>query len=217
MENNKRNRCLSFTSKILFKHIFPKFPTGPFKPLMDFSYIIYEKIAVNFEFLYINYINMYEELVKKEIDISNISSDDSVLVVGCGSIPTTSILLSKHSDARIIVSIDHDAKAVKKAKNLMKSFNFNKNLIFECADLLEYSIKEFDVVFLLYGIKKQKKIMKYVSKNLKNASRVIFRTTYDSLIKFLGGKEFIDRYFDINNSDKSEKFNDTISFLLKKK
>jgi len=217
MKNNKQSWLFSFAYTVFYNYISSKFHTSSFKNFMDYTYIIFEKIAVNFEKLNISYINIYQELVEKEIKLSNISSDDSVLIIGCGSIPATSILVSKKSNAKKIVSIDYDLKAVKNAIKFINSSNFDKNLKFEHANGLNYSVKTFDVIFILYGIKKQDKILEYISKNVKDASRVIFRTTNDSLVHFLGGKEFLEKYFKIEKSICSEKLNDTISFLLKKK
>jgi len=217
MKNNKQRCLFSFAYIIFLNYISPKFHTSSFKKFMDYTYIIFEKIAVNFEMLNICYINLYQELVEKEVKLSNISYDDSVLIIGCGSIPATSILVSKKSNAKKIVSIDYDLKAIKNAIKFTNSSNFNKNLKFEHANGQNYSVKTFDVIFILYGIKKQDKILEYISKNLKNTTRIIFRTTNDSLIHILGGKGFLEKYFKIEKSICSEKLNDTISFLLKKK
>jgi ubiquinone/menaquinone biosynthesis C-methylase UbiE len=193
------------------------FKTGSLKAIMDFFYAIFEKVAVHYNFFYTNYINFYQELIEKEINLLNISSDDSVLIIGCGSIPVTSILISQNSNAKNIVSIDCDLQAVKNATHFIDTTNFNKNLKFEHANGLEYPVENFDIIFIVYGIKKQDTILKHISKNMKNTTRVIFRTTNDSLIQFLGGKQYLDKYFFVEQSLCSEKFNDTLSFLLKKK
>jgi 2-polyprenyl-3-methyl-5-hydroxy-6-metoxy-1,4-benzoquinol methylase len=217
MKNHKKNWIFSFASNIFYNYVSPKFRTGSFKNLMDITYIIFEKIAVNFKVLYLDYINIYQELVEKEVDLCNISSDESVLIIGCGSIPVTSILVSKNSSAKEFVSIDYDLKAVENAIKLVSSTTFDKNLKFEHADGFKYPVEKFDVIFVLYGIQKQDKILEYLSKNIKDTSRIIFRTTNDSLIQLIGGKEFLEKYFIVEKSICSEKFNDTISFLLKKK
>ena len=183
---------------------------------MDYAYIFFEKIAVNFKFLYTNYINMYKEIVEKEVNLSNISSDDSILIIGCGSIPATSILVSKISKTKNITSIDYDLKAIKNAIKFLNSSNFCKNLKFEHSNGLKYPVEDFDVIFILYGIKEQEKLLKYVAKKVKKTSRVIFRTTNDSFVNLLGGNKFLEKYFIVEKSICSEKFNDTISYLLKK-
>ena len=217
MENNKQNKLLLFAYRVFYNHISPKFHSSYFKNFMDYMYVIFEKIAVNFEILNTFYINIYQEIVQKEVNLSNISSNDSVLVIGCGSIPATSILISKKSNAKKIISIDYDLEAIKNAIKFINSLKFDKNLKFEHKDGLDYAIDSFDVIFVLYGIKEKDKLLEYISKNVKKTARVIFRTTNDSFVHLLGGKKFLEKYFIIEKSICSEKFNDTISFLLKKK
>ena len=217
MTNKKQNRLFSFARKTFYECISPKFKVGSFKSLMNFSYVLFEKIAISFEFLSRNYIDMYKEIVEKEINISDVSSDDSVLIIGCGSIPATSILVSNNSNSKKIVSIDYDLKAVKNAISFINSSSFDKNLKFEHADGMKYPVGNFDVIFVLYGIKKQKDILEYLFYNMKNNSRIIFRTTTDSFTKPLGRKDFLEKYFKIEKSFSSEKLVDTISFFLIKK
>lgn len=217
MKNNKQNGLFLFAYRIFYNYISPKFHTSNFKNFMDYAYIFFEKIAVNFEILSINYINIYQEIVEKEVNLSNISSDDSVLIIGCGSIPATSILVSNKSNAKKIISIDYDLKAIRNSIKFIDSLNFDKNLKFEHRNGLNYAIETFDVIFILYGIREQDKLIEYISKNIKKTAHVIFRTTNDSLINLLGGKKFLEKYFVIEKSICSEKFNDTISLLLKKK
>jgi ubiquinone/menaquinone biosynthesis C-methylase UbiE len=217
MKDDKKSWLFSFAISIFYEHISPKFRTGSFKNFMDYAYVISEKIAVHFETFYMSYINVYQELVRKEVKISEISPKDSVLIIGSGSIPATSILVSKNSSSKNIVSIDYDKGAVKNAISFVNSSSFDKNLKFEHADGLKYPVGSFDVIFVLYGIRKQDEMLKYISENISNSSRVIFRTTNDSLVKFLGGKDFLENYFKIQQTIISEKFSDTISFLLKKK
>jgi precorrin-6B methylase 2 len=217
MKDDKKSWLFSFASGIFYDRISPKFRTGSFKNFMDYAYVIFEKIVVHFETFYMSYINVYQELVEKEVKASDISSDDSILIIGSGSIPATSILVSKNSSSKNIVSIDYDEGAVKNSISFIKFSSFDKNLKFEHADGLKYPVGSFDVIFVLYGIRKQDEMLNYISENMRNSSRVIFRTTNDSLVKFLGGKDFLEKYFKIQHTIISEKFSDTISFLLKKK
>jgi protein-L-isoaspartate O-methyltransferase len=214
--DNNVNQFFSWVTDIFYSHISPKFDTGSFKNVMDYSYAFFEKIAVHFPVFWLLYIDMYKELVDKEIQSLNISFNDSVLVVGCGSIAATSFLIAQHSNAKKIVSIDYDAKAIQNAKNLISYVQCDTILDFEYADGLSYDVKGFDVVFVLYGIKKQKEILTHLYQNIDNCSRIIFRTTNDSLTQFVGGKQFLEQYFEIKKTIQSDTLFDTVSFLLQK-
>jgi len=217
MKKNKQNRLFSFVSDIFYREISPKFRADSFKNFMDFAYVIFEKIAVNFECLYQNYLYLYEEIVEKEIKSSNISKNDSVLIIGCGSIPSTSILVSKLSNPKEIISIDFDKNAIKNSINLMHRKSFDKSLKFENADGLNYSVEKFDVIFILYGIKKQRQILEILSSKIKDTSRILFRTTNDALDQYIGGKTVLESMFKVKDSIASINFAGTTSFILMKK
>ena len=217
MNKKMKSSLFEFASRFFYDVISPRFRGSSFKNFMDYAYILFEKVAINFEFLLNGYINMYEEMVEKELHNISINSEDSVLVIGCGSIPATTFLISKISNAKRIVSIDLDLRAVKNSLNLIKKTNLYNNIEFEKADGLNYPIKDFDFIFVLYGIKKQKKLLGYISKNMKQDSCVVFRTTNDFFNKYVGGEEFLSNLFNIEEHIVAESFDETISFVLKKK
>ena len=114
-------RILSFSRFIFFDIISDKFNAAPFKNFMDYLYVIFEKIAYSFKILSENYLMLYDELIKKEIVMAQITKKTNVLVIGCGSLPVTPILIALKTDADII-GIDYDKKAVDRAINFI-----NKN------------------------------------------------------------------------------------------
>ncbi len=217
MNKKEKNSLFEYASSFFYDELSPKFRRSSFKNIMDYAYIIFEKIAINFEFLRLGYINIYKELVKKEVNNVNIKPKNSVLVIGCGSIPTTTLLIFKYSNSKRIVSIDRDSKAIKNSLNLIKKSDLYDNLQFEQADGINYPIEDFDFIFVLYGIKKQKKLLEYISKNMGKDSRILFRTTNAFFIKSLGGKDFLSTLFNIEKSIIADRFDETISFVLKKK
>lgn len=210
------HRFFSYVTNIFYNDISPKFDTGSFKNIMDYTYAFVEKIIVNFPLFITLYIDMYKELVEKEIQSLQITSEDSIVVVGCGSIPATTFLIAQHSKAKKIVSIDYDKSAIQNAQYLSSLLHLDTVLEFEYADGLSYNIKDFSVVFILYGIKKQKEIIEHLHHHISCSSRVLFRTTNDSITQFLGGKQFLKQYFEIIQTIQSETLFDTVSFVLQK-
>jgi len=217
MTNKKQNRLFSFAKKIFYEDISPRFNVRSFKNIMNLFYVVFEKIVINFEFLSQGYIDMYKEFVEKEVCLANISSKDNVLVIGCGSVPATSILISRNSDPKNIASIDYDLKAIKNAIQFINHSISDKNLKFEHVDGMNYPVDNFDVIFVLYGIKKTEEILEYLSFKIKDTCRIIFRTTTDSIDKTLREKKLLEKYFKIEKSTYSEELKDTVSFLLVKK
>ena len=120
--------CQPIKTKIIFKSIArilffdelgTKFEAKYLKKIMDFLYIIFEKIIIHYPPISDNYLTLYEELVKKEVNLGKINSNDKILVIGCGSLPSTTVLIYFYSKAKI-TSIDIDKKATFNAKKFSK-------------------------------------------------------------------------------------------------
>ena len=211
----KSSKLLSFARWIFFEAVSPKFKIEKFKGLMDFSYVFFEKFAVSFEILYSNYFALYDELVEKEVRLAKINSKDNVLVIGSGSLPSTTIQIARKTGAKVL-GIDIDPIAIRNSKKLMKNIDI-QNIAFELADGVSYSYKNYNVIFVLYGITAQKEILHNISNKMDNNTRIIYRTAEDVLKDKLGGKDYLLKYFKVGDYVDSELFNVSRSYLLTKK
>jgi len=119
------NKILSYSRKIFFEKISPKFKKNSLKGIIDFSYVLFEKIAFNIVSL--NYLNLYTDLVQKEIKMAGITSSDSIIVIGCGALPSTTLIISMKTNAKII-AIDKDKKAINEAKIFLSNKNMNSKI-----------------------------------------------------------------------------------------
>lgn len=209
-------RFFSFARWIFFEEFSPKFNAVPFKNFVDFAYVIFEKIAYRFDIISSNYLKMYEEIVEKEIKMANISSEDSILVIGCGSLPVTSTLIAMKTKARI-VSIDTDHKAILNATKFIKHNNLENIIKLEHVDGLNYPVEKFDVIYISYGVKQQKEIMIYLANKMKKGARIIFRTVIDAQDETLRSPIDLSKWFLVKNSLKSETIIPAGSYLLLKK
>jgi len=210
------NKFLLYNRELFFKKISPKFRVDALKNLMDLIYVLFEKIAFSFEVLSIQYLQFYEELVEKEVKIAGVTLKDKVLVIGCGSIPATPILIANKTRAQI-VSIDVDEKAVYNASRFIKHQHLESLIKCEQADGLSCPLGIYDVIFILYGIKQQREILTYVSKNMKENARVIYRTTDDVFEKIVGGRSFLSKLFIIRDCVHSDVIPQNNSYLLLKR
>jgi len=208
------NWFFTLSKHIFFGEISRKFKVELLKNFMDFFYIIYEHIGCKFEILSNNYIILYDELVEKEITSADISSEDRVLVIGGGSIPATPVLIAKKTKAKVTV-IDKDPLAIKNASSFIKKHNLEKNIDLKHAEGMIYPVENFNVIFVLYGIKKNKELLNYIYKNTKKDSLIIFRAAFDSLKNLKECTNFLSNIYEVKEQIESEKFSKTISFLLK--
>ena len=125
MLNKSVNKILKYSRRLFYELISPKFKKDLLKEVMDFSYILFEKIAIKFNIISMNYIKLYSDIVQKEIEIAEINSKDSVIIIGCGTLPSTSILISMKTEANI-VAIDKDINAIKRANIFLSNIQNNK-------------------------------------------------------------------------------------------
>ena len=146
------------------------------KPIVDIVFIFSEKIIVRLEKLLSFYLNFYETMIENEIKLANICKDNKILHIGCGSIPATSILLVKKTNADV-VAIDKDLKSVEQAKILLSKIGLSEKIRIIRGDALEFQIKDFDLIIISQGIKPHDVVLKNIAKNLNTKTRVIFRTS----------------------------------------
>jgi len=182
---------------------------------MDFLFIVFEKIACSFPILSFNYLNLYIELVEKEIKMADISSDDFILVIGGGSLPVTSTILGMKTKAEI-VSIDYDISSIDNASRFIENLNLESKIHLDHANGINYPVEKFDVIFVVYGVKKSKEILEYLADNMKKSARIVFRTQGDLQDKILEDSIDLPRMFYIKTIIKSKTFHSVDSYILTK-
>jgi len=209
-------RLLSIIRYLFFEVLSPRFNAAAFKNIMDYIYVILEKFVYSFEILSQNYLKLYEETVEKEIKMANIQKYEKILVIGCGALPATTALIGLKTKAEI-TAIDYDAIAVKKAKKFIEKQRLSKKIKIEHADGHTYPLDNFDVIFILYGVKKQELLLENILEKIKIKTKIIFRTNQDALDQLVGGEEFLSKIFNVKDIIESESMYTSISYLLTKK
>jgi protein-L-isoaspartate O-methyltransferase len=208
-------KILYYAYKIFFEDLGSKFKPGTLRNFINLLYVIFEKTAYHFDFLASYYLEMYKDLVNDEIGLAKVSSDDQVLVVGCGSIPTTAMLIVMKTNAHV-TSIDIDPKAIRNASILIDRLNLGRKLSLDCADGNNYPIRIFDSIFILYGVTEHEKMLRYIHNDMKKNTRIVFRSVIDENKEVLGLKN-ISKIFDVKKIITSKKLYPTTSCLLVKK
>lgn len=153
------------------------FSTLP-KKIKDSIFVLVEKIIINIPFLADKFVKYHDEIVENEIRLANISSDDKILHIGCGSIPATSILIVKKVNA-LVECIDKDARAVSKAKSYVDSLGLSSNICFSQFNAENYCKIDFDVVIISRGVSNVDKVLENIYSG-KSTMRVLVRTVYDN-------------------------------------
>lgn len=216
MPLNISEKFFSFSKYMFFDIVSVKFHPGTAKTLIDFLYVIFEKIAAIFDIISSNYLKMYQEIVDKEIKMVGISPDDKVIVVGCGSLPITAVIVAIKTKAHVI-AIDKDELAVKKATNYIINHHLEDKVEIEHADIEFYQLNRFDVIYLSYGMKTSDDIFRYISEKVKKNSRIIYRTVIGSQEENKKRTSKLSKWFLVKDNIKSETLPPSGSYLLLKK
>jgi 2-polyprenyl-3-methyl-5-hydroxy-6-metoxy-1,4-benzoquinol methylase len=187
-----------------------------FKKLSDVMFAIAEKIVIKMEKLLPLYVKYYEDIVDKEIAMANISSSDKVLHMGCGSVPSTSILIAEKTVANV-VGIDRNSRSVEEARSCVYLVRSDDRIQIKHAEVLNFPVENFDVIIASQGIEPQDKILNYISQSMKNDARVIFRTISSVKGEITQHNILLEQLFKIGKMAYHENHGLLISVMLFKK
>lgn len=209
-------RMFSYLSFLFFEEISPKFRADLLKNLMDVLYIVFEKAFYQFDGIINLYFHMYDELIDNEVQLAMISKEDTILVIGCGALPSTAVLLAQKTGAHII-GIDKDKESVRKANTLALKFKVNNLVTFQHVDDLSNDLEKYSLIFVVYGVKGEPLVFKKLFLNMNEKARVIYRIPHDQ--NSLEALDAIDvsSKFIIVNEVSTPSMGLTKSLLLKKK
>jgi len=216
MSTSLLERLFSFLQHLVFHHIGSKIRTNALKDIMDYLFILFEKIGCKFDVVSEIYLKLYKEIVAQEITLAQITKDDRVLVIGSGSLPATPILLARDTSATVI-SIDKDLQAVKEAIQYLKSKKLDQMLKVECANGLTYPLERFTVIVVLYGVKQPAEMMRYLASRINQTTKVVFRTITDAKGQIRDKTLDLEQHFIIQKQIHTQSLGSFDSFLLMKK
>lgn len=200
----------------LMERISINFDIHKLKKIIDLEFVIAEKILIKFQKLHPIYYDFYDKMIENEINLANISKDDKILHVGCGSFPATSILLAKKIGSQII-SIDKNLRSVKQAISFVKVSDVADKIKIEHADATQYPVENFDLIILSQGIKPYKELLNHISKLIKDNKRVILRTTSSQNGEIAQNDLFLKDIFKIEKMVVQKQNGLLLSILLLKK
>lgn len=214
--NQEVTQIISRFPRFILQKLGIKFDVHKLKKFNDLGFVIIEKIIIKLEKFHPLYLDFYEEITENEIKLANISENDKILHVGCGSFPATSIILAKKTGAKI-TCIDINNKSVKQAQIFVSKYNLSDQIEIKNADANQFPVENFDLILLSQGIKPHKKILKNISQTIKPNTRVIFRTTCNIDGNLCQNDMFLNELFEIVQIEYNKKNGLLISILLNKK
>jgi D-arabinose 1-dehydrogenase-like Zn-dependent alcohol dehydrogenase len=216
MQGKKHAPLLSIMSSFFLKTIGRKMNAFALKFISDYLFIVVEKILVKLPLLLSTYITYYEDIVDKEINIAKITRQDNVLHIGCGSIPSTSLLIVQKTRARTI-GIDKNISTVQDAQNCVHALHQENRIQMHHADALTYTMQSSDVIIVSQGIEPRYEILEHIAKTIGSNTRVIFRTFSSTNNDITKEDAILSSLFSIETIVAHPQHGILISVLLRKK
>jgi len=171
-----------------------------------------ELLAVKINFLYTFLMKLRKPIFLNEIKMAKITSKDKVLFIGCGILPSETILIAEQTKAKII-GIDNSIKACKLARSYVQKKGLSDLIKIEYENGVNYPVKNFDVIFIAINVWPIDSVLENLSCNAKTNTRIMCKSIKNDIVKSLEKEELHD-IFSIESKLENPK---TQSFLLIKK
>ncbi len=133
-----------------------------------------EKKAVAGSILAALYARHYNDVIRREIELGAITSEDLVLNIGCGGIPFTAIKINQLTGARVY-AVDRDKEAIAAAKRCIKSFGLENEVTAACIDGTAKIPFDYTVVLVALQAEPKKAIYENLVDQGSPGARLIFR------------------------------------------
>lgn len=175
-------------------------------------YSFLELLAVKSRFFNDLLINWRKPVFLDEIKMVNVTEKDNVLLIGCGIFPTETMIISEETKANV-VGIDNSPKAVKLASEYIKNKSISDYVKIEYGDGANYSVSNFDKIFIAINVWPIDSVLKNLSKNMKQNASVMCRGMKNDIDDILKNKVISDNFV-VKSAVKRTK---TESYILTKK
>ncbi|MCD6572083.1 MAG: class I SAM-dependent methyltransferase [Thermoplasmata archaeon] len=166
---------ISIFHKIVYDFTNNKIDPLKIKKLNDFIYSFIENFFVKFDFLASSYASIYEDSVKRELSLLDVTRKTKILHIGCGFLPLTVKYLYKYTPAELIVGIDNTMRAVKNARLYLTKENIRGRVKIEYGDGVSYKLEDFDIIFLSWGVEPREKVLHNIFGSMRKNGKVVLR------------------------------------------
>jgi ubiquinone/menaquinone biosynthesis C-methylase UbiE len=135
-----------------------------------------------------------------EFSMAHVTSHETVLHIGCGALPTMSILAAKKASAKVI-AIDNNPRSVLRAQRYIGQHTLTDLITVSLGDGVSYPVEPFDVIFIAINVTPIEDVFRHLDSCTKPTVRIICRDMGDGILHLLQSEEF-SRLFTINAQEK---------------
>jgi len=216
MASQKNSNIFFNIFSFLLKNVSSKIKAGSLKKLSDYLFIFIEKIIVKFPSILSAYIIYYEDIVENEIHLAEITNHDMVLHIGCGSLPSTSLLIAKKAGTHTI-GIDKNLPSVQDARYCVRALHLENQIQIHHANALDYPMGSCNVIIVSQGIEPRYEVLTRIANTMQPGARVLFRTFSSGKGDITSQDTILSALFSIRKTVSHPQHGLLMSILLKKK
>jgi ribosomal protein L11 methylase PrmA len=159
------------------------------RKLLCFLFYVLELFSVKSRVVHRVYEKWIGDIFVDEFHMAEVTAHDRVLHIGCGSLPTMSILAAKEAKATV-VAIDTDQKALQHATQYIAKQNLSHRICTEFGDGATYPLGSFDVIFIATNVTPVEAVFRNLVSSMKPQVRIICRDLGFGVLHLLENQEF---------------------------
>lgn len=182
------------------------------RKLLCLSFYFIEFFALKSQLVHRFYNIWIGDIFVDEYHMADVTIHDYVLHIGCGCLPTMSVLAAQEAQAKV-VAIDNNEKTAQRAQHFICEQHLSNIITVEVGDGRTYSAAPFDVIFIAINVVPIDVVFRHLASWVKPQVRIICRDLGIGVIHMLQNEEF-SSLFTIQNIRKHGKIS---SLLITKK
>ncbi len=156
-------------------------------------YYILEVFSVKSRWVHRWYMKWLGEIFIEEFRLAKVTEQDRVLHIGCGALPTMSLLAAGEAHAKV-VAIDKDLNAMQRAQQYVASQHLSNLIAVEHGEGTTYPVNSFDVIFIATNVTPIEEIFRHLKENAKPEAQIVCRDLGHGVIHLLENKEFSESF-----------------------
>ena len=158
-----------------------------------YKYSFLEFLALRINFFYKLLMSWRKPVFINEIKMANVTSEDKVLLIGGGILPSESMIITQETNANV-VTIDNNKIACKQAEKFIKKRKLSDKISIKHADGINFPVNDFDVVFIAISVWPIDTVFKNLADNLKPNARIMCKSYKEDITGLLKNEGIFDSF-----------------------
>lgn len=159
------------------------------RKLHCYVHSLFENLALKNTFVYHFYMIWIGTILAREFHLADVKSHETVLHIGCGSLPIMATIIAKKADAKVI-ALDNNAKAVEQAQRYIARHKLTEYITVVSGDGASYPVESFDVIVIAINVTRIEDVLQHLALFGKPNVRIICRDMGDGVLHVLQSDEF---------------------------